>query len=137
MTQLERLRNENSILLSRSGWLREEYHKVCIKSYKIKTRLRQLEQRLQDDIHPIEFVSLIQGYPFSTKEEKDLAWGAITECCEWHNAPNKGIYKEKHKLEKEMEQYKEQINSIDVEMKSVSSKLNTIKGQIAKLKKLQ
>lgn len=137
MTQLERLRNENGILLSRSGWLKEEYHKVYLKSYRIKARLKQLEQRLQNDIYPIEFISLIQGYPFSTKEEKDLAWSAITECCEWHNAPNKEIYKEKHKLEKEMEQYKEQINSIEVEMQSVNSKLSNLKYQIAKIKNSQ
>lgn len=137
MTQLERLRNENGILRSRSEWLKDEYHKVYLKSYKTKTRLKQLEQRLQNDIYPIEFISLIQGYPFSTKEEKDMAWNAITQCCEWHNAPNKEIYKEKNKLENEMEQYKEQINSIEVEMQSVSSKLNNLKYQIAKIKNSQ
>ena len=61
------------------------YNSILSKIILANSEMEQLKKEKKSMLHPNEFVSILTGYAFSTKEEKMLGYHAISEACKWHN----------------------------------------------------
>ena len=65
--------------------LQKLYNSILSKIVLTNSEMEQLKKEKKSMLHPNEFVSILTGYAFSTKEEKMFGYHAISEACKWHN----------------------------------------------------
>lgn len=126
--------HEYSMFKSDKNDLSVQYNKLLAKSKATSIELEQLKAKKKELFFPEQFISILTGYAFATKQDKMHGYRVIKEACQWHNEGYEDIDQRISQCKQSLVDYRRRIMEMSINMDMLDKAITDCRKKLKELK---